>query len=271
MKLRFHDFLLAACCAVTMFCLAPLAYAQSSRLEREVPTDDDPLLHPLPPGIRVRAFIHTPRVIEPSHLGICTPTSVGGEQVDWYDCAPWLLPSTGIIWKLNEATVPTGITVSEARNAITGAFSTWSGVIDPSPGLPHFIDGGRTSVKNTRLDGTSAILWKRLREGVVGETYVWYDTATNEVIEVDTAFNNRHPWGILPASTDGCSDPDVFDLPNIATHEFGHWIGLADVFAAVDLTMYLFAAGGEVKKRDLAYGDALGACTIYGTPCPTPP
>ena len=67
------------------------------------------------------------------------------------------------------------------------------------------------------------------------------------VVEVDTAFNNRHPWGILSDDTGECSTVDKYDLQNIATHEFGHWIGLDDVFAAVDLTMYLFGAGGELK------------------------
>ena len=271
MNLKVRYILIAACLTVTTSFLAFSSYAQSSRSEREIPVDDDPLVQPLPPGIRVRAFIHRPRVVEPSHLGTCTETIYPGDLVDWYDCAPWKLTSTGIKWKLSEATVPTGIPTSDARNAIKAAFAEWNDVMDPNHiingGDGFFIDDGKTSVKTTKLDGTNAILWKRLREGVIGETYVWYDESNGVVIEVDTAFNNRHPWGILSDSSGECSPEDKYDLQNIATHEFGHWIGLDDVIGPVDLTMYLFGAGGELKKRTLGYGDSLGACTIYGT-CP---
>jgi len=242
-----------------MFYFVPVSYAaQSSRSGREILMDDDPLLQPLPPGIKVRAFIHTPRVIEPNHLGTCQPTSSSGDQVNAFEVEPWHLPPGGITWKLSEATVATEVSVFDARTAITAAFNTWSNA--DTDGSKIFNDGGTTTVKNTRLDGTNAILWKRLRAGVIGETYVWYDTATGEVVEVDTAFNNRHPWAIFDGSGGECqTTPDAFDLQNIATHEFGHWIGLGDILAAVDLTMYGFGAGGELKKRTLGTGDISGA------------
>jgi len=261
MKFKFRHALLAACCAVTTSFLAFSSYAQSSRSEREIPIDDDPLLQPLPRGIRVRAFIHTPRVVEPSHLGTCTPTIPPGDQVDWFDCAPWRLPPGGITVKLSESTIPTNLDKLAARSAIQAAFETWNTAVNQT----LFGSLASTTVKSTKLDGTNAILWKRLREGVIGETYVWYDETSGTVIEVDTAFNNRHPWGILSDDAGECSTEDKYDLQNIATHEFGHWIGLDDVLAAVDLTMYLFGAGGELKKRSLGIGDALGACFIYNT------
>src|SRR5262245_2671523 len=108
MKLKFRCVLLIACCAVTMFYFVPVSYAaQSSRSGREILMDDDPLLQPLPPGIKVRAFIHTPRVIEPNHLGTCQPTSSSGDQVNAFEVEPWHLPPGGITWKLSEATVAT--------------------------------------------------------------------------------------------------------------------------------------------------------------------
>jgi len=53
-------------------------------------------------------------------------------------------------------------------------------------------------------------------------------------------------------------------VQDIATHEFGHWVGLDDLYsdADKDLTMYGFGAGGELKKRTLGTGDADGANAV---------
>jgi hypothetical protein len=95
-------------------------------------------------------------------------------------------------------------------------------------------------------------------------TYVWYYTATGEVAEVDTAFNSRYPWAIFSSSGECQSSPDAYDVQDIATHEFGHWVGLDDLYddADKDLTMYGFGAGGELKKRTLGTGDADGANAV---------
>jgi hypothetical protein len=59
-----------------------------------------------------------------------------------------------------------------------------------------------------------------------------------------------------------CSgDPESYDIQNVATHEFGHWIGLGDLYTSVnsELTMYGYGALGELKKSTLGNGDTLGA------------
>jgi hypothetical protein len=73
-------------------------------------------------------------------------------------------------------------------------------------------------------------------------------------------FNKRYPWAVFPSSPECQSSPDAYDLQNVATHEFGHWIGLDDLFddSDRDLTMYGFGAGGEVKRRTLGTGDISG-------------
>ncbi|HEX2227921.1 MAG TPA: hypothetical protein VHM64_12335, partial [Candidatus Binatia bacterium] len=100
-----------------------------------------------------------------------------------------------------------------------------------------------------------------------GLTFVWYSRISGEVLEVDTLFNKRYPWANFTGS-DECQKsldaPDAYDLQNIATHEFGHWAGLDDLFENTDkdLTMYGFGAGGEIKKRTLETGDRSGASEV---------
>jgi hypothetical protein len=48
------------------------------------------------------------------------------------------------------------------------------------------------------------------------------------------------------------------DVENVATHEFGHWFGLGDLDAGLDLTMYGGAPRCETKKRSLGIGDLIG-------------
>jgi hypothetical protein len=62
--------------------MASYLFAQSSRANREAEIEQGPLTEKLPRGIKVRAFIHRPRVVEPNHLGECTlddsdPTGFG--------------------------------------------------------------------------------------------------------------------------------------------------------------------------------------------------
>jgi hypothetical protein len=245
--------LVGLCCAVGMLLVAPISSAQSQR-RGAVMVEEDPLEDNLPPGIKVRAFIHRPRVVEPNHLGTCTQSTTDSSH---YELADWHLPTAGITWKLNESTVPTTVGAAAARVAITNSFDTWTSADSGKV----FHDGGSTNVKTTKFDGTNAILWKRLSPSTIGVTYIWYYTATGEVAEVDTAFNSRYPWRIFTSGGDCSTQFDAYEVQNISTHEFGHWLGLEDLYGDADqhLTMYGFGAGGELKKSSLGSGDIDGA------------
>lgn len=92
-------------------------------------------------------------------------------------------------------------------------------------------------------------------------TYVWHDQSTGEILDADMEINEeRVRFTICPES--GCVDERV-DLPNVVTHELGHYFGLAhspdDPFA----TMYASASPEETSKRSLAADDIEGLCAIY--------
>jgi hypothetical protein len=72
-------------------------------------------------------------------------------------------------------------------------------------------------------------------------------------------------WGTNGGAT-------VIDVGDVATHEFGHAVGLGHVGAPRDgcLTMYKFATWGEIQKRTPGLGDKLGMAALYGNTDTTP-
>lgn len=99
--------------------------------------------------------------------------------------------------------------------------------------------------------------------GVIAVTVVWgYFSGppqTREIVEFDVQFDTDYAWG------DAALNPSVMDLQNIATHEIGHGVGLADLYnSCTEETMYGYSATGETKKGDLNTGDVAGLQKLYG-------
>jgi len=96
--------------------------------------------------------------------------------------------------------------------------------------------------------------------GVIAVTSVWYNPATKSIVEFDIMFDTDWTWG----NADG--DATKMDLQNIATHEFGHGVGLADVYesACSAATMYGYSDYGETQKRTLELPDITGLQKLYG-------
>ena len=96
--------------------------------------------------------------------------------------------------------------------------------------------------------------------GVIAVTTVWYNPATKAIVEFDVMFDTDWAWG------DATADATKMDLQNIATHELGHGIGLADVYelACSEVTMYGYSWYGDIGKRDLAQPDITGLQKLYG-------
>ncbi|MDP3026667.1 MAG: matrixin family metalloprotease [Nanoarchaeota archaeon] len=96
-------------------------------------------------------------------------------------------------------------------------------------------------------------------DNVIAVTSVWYNRFTKKIVEFDMLFNTRFTWGV-----DGSSDK--MDLQNIATHELGHSVGLADIYtsACSAVTMYGYSNYGDISKRTLELADVTGLRTLYG-------
>jgi len=114
-------------------------------------------------------------------------------------------------------------------------------------------------------DGRNELLFGDYpKDGVIAVAIIWgYFTgppSSRRIIEFDVLFDTDFTWG------DATIDTGVMDLQNIATHEIGHGVGLADLYNTVclDETMYGYSNYGDTKKRDLNAGDITGIQELYG-------
>lgn len=176
------------------------------------------------------------------------------------------LPDT-FAYYINEAGAPEG-----AAEQIQSSFEAW----DDAVAAELFSDSaGSTSVAGFGQDGQNTVSWVKIAPPkAIAITRLWYiddgDPATlDPIIEFDIAFNAFLDWGIDPDGEGSAYFLDgAFDVRNIATHEVGHVVGLADLYEDKnsELTMYGYGSTGETLKISLAGGDIEGAQSIYDIP-----
>ena len=208
--------------------------------------------------IKLKVFEHFPNPGKPAPISYCTPTTSDPND---YDPADWQMPAEGLNYSINLTTKPKNLTDTQIQTAIENSFATWTNA-DPAQ---IFTPAGPTLARNAKYDGINAVLFKSSRAGAIAITYVWYYTSTHEVVETDTVFNRRYRWSVNdPSSGDCAGQIGTYDLQNIGTHEFGHWIGLDDLYSEVDkdLTMYGYGDLQELKKDSLGSGDIAGVLAI---------
>ena len=102
-------------------------------------------------------------------------------------------------------------------------------------------------------------------DGVIAVTVLWSGVPIGgkgmQIIEYDVMFDTDYIWGNAENSSS-----TVMDLQNIAIHESGHGVGLADVYdlKCSAVTMYGYSGYGELSKRTLEKPDITGLRKLYG-------
>ncbi len=144
------------------------------------------------------------------------------------------------------------ITGAETWDTVTSKeLFSYSGVVDAQYGEQDFT--------NVITFGTKDADGDPLPENVIAITTVWWSPRGRQIVEFDMVFNDYWFWGNADSGT-------CMDVQNIATHEMGHAVGLADLYtdSCNEVTMYGYSDVNETIKRTLEQPDIDGLTSIYG-------
>jgi predicted Zn-dependent protease len=156
-------------------------------------------------------------------------------------------------------TNPQNLPESFITSAISTSAETWDNatsreLFNDSYTINYYAQYGVQNFENAIVFGSYP------NNGVIAVTSIWYNRKTKQIVEFDMLFNTYYTWG------DATQNSTVMDLQNIATHEFGHSVGLNDVYITQcsSVTMYGYSDYGETQKRTLEQPDITGLQKIYG-------
>ncbi len=154
------------------------------------------------------------------------------------------------------------VTEGNPVEAVNDAAEAWDAVTADE----LFSYAGTTEKRWYAEDGQNTVSWVKFTpRNYIAVVVMWYDSESI-IWEFDIVFNTFHKWGIDPVKEDKDTIKRAFDIQNIATHEFGHPVGLDDLYDEIysELTMYGYSSKGETKKCSLEIGDIAGAQSLYG-------
>lgn len=169
----------------------------------------------------------------------------------------WLSPP--VAYAINTNSIPAGLTETAVADVIKASAETW----DEATGTELFKDAvSDTTATYGIYDQTNAVTFAPIASsGTIAVTMYWFNRKTKALVEFDMCFNTNYPWGIS-----GSTGGTFMDIQNIATHEFGHSVGLGDLYktTTTELTMYGYANYNQTNKTSLEAGDIAGIQFLYG-------
>lgn len=170
----------------------------------------------------------------------------------------------GVTWKTTPVdyvinpTNPQGLSESFVTSTIATSAETWDAATATE--LFENVYSVNASEHYGTQDFVNVLDFGDLDSSVIGITSVWFTRRGREIVEFDMRLNTDYTWG------DATLDSTAMDLQNIATHEFGHTIGLSDIYSTAcgSVTMYGYSSNGETSKRTLETPDVTGLQKMYG-------
>ena len=151
----------------------------------------------------------------------------------------------------------------DTRDSLKGAHKAWGTTktdcnLDDITDLSPKYDGSTTSPAGVRDNVNTTDKGDIASFGCPGAIACNKSWRTDDYtfLESDTRFSNK-----IKFSNKGKAG--AYDYRGVATHEFGHMLGLADLPDSPSLTMYFSAKTGSTKARTLGRGDVKGARGLY--------
>ncbi len=173
---------------------------------------------------------------------------------------PGRWPDGRYSWKWNASSFGGN---ADTRHALQQGHEAWnktltdcSGINDDTAMAAKY--DGSTSRHAGEQDGVNVVDRGTLSEdgceGAIACTWTWWNDST--YLETDTRFSSEVDWSN--------SGKTGYDYRGVATHEFGHAIGLADLHDSPNLTMTFATGARNTAQRTLGRGDVLGLRSLYG-------
>jgi hypothetical protein len=180
-------------------------------------------------------------------------------------------------WKILETWVVNttntrGLAEASVLSILDGGISKWEDAADGTVGNSAIIDilgsGSTTSdalaADTVSPDNQNEVYFADISSaGAIAVTIVWGIFSgppwMRELVEWDQVYDDvDYDWSLSGES-------GKMDFDNIATHELGHSVGMADIYSTdcSEVTMYGYADYGETKKRDLEPADVTGVSSLY--------
>lgn len=161
----------------------------------------------------------------------------------------------------------------ELENKVSGAIlestKTWDDATSKNLFNGYTIDSGANWDIDYPDGKNEYSLGNYPEEGAIGVTVVWSGVPLGgrgrQIIEYDVMFDTDYNWFDCTQVSCDASNKGM-DLQNIATHETGHGLGLADVYesSCSEVTMFGYSNYGEIQKRTLESPDIAGLQKLYG-------
>ncbi len=209
----------------------------------------------------------------------CQMASCAEKKGPWKVCEPAGEGDCGtpLVWQRTcvgfslQRDVSSQVALSDAKEVFTKAFDAWTRV--NCQGQPPSIEVdylGTVQCKDVEYSTEKANAnlivfrddaWPHDDDSVLALTTVTYSMSSGEIYDADMEVNTAdHHF-----TTDDKA-PDI-DLLSVATHEAGHFLGLAHSSDS-EATMFAAYAPGTVGQRTLGADDMAGICAAYSPSAP---
>ncbi|MFO0588757.1 MAG: matrixin family metalloprotease [Polyangiaceae bacterium] len=203
----------------------------------------------------------------PTHTGawqVCVPANDD-------DCGTLLFWANRCVGFTLQKDASAQVTLAEAETTFKAAFDTWMNADCGSGKHPSVTVNYQGTVdchvqeynKDKDLGNANVIMFRddtwpyEGTANILALTTVTYNLDTSEIYDADMEINSAD----IKTFTTG--DANVqYDLLSVATHETGHFLGLAHSHNG-DATMFTDYKQGSVSLRDLTDDDVSGICATY--------